>query len=253
MQPKSAPTGTQITTNKATIVFDVNPPIDTPVWLNTIDASKPISHIAALPATQTVASFTVQWSGTDAGGGIADYTIYVSDNGGPFVLWQLNTTATSAITTGRRGTRMASIASRVIWLGTQNLLKLRQKRRPPLVNKPSVLPTSLRSSPSRETGFRLNNATKHFLQTVTITRSSTAPALSGAFALALDGLSSNATLFSPAGITACSLPAGSPFIVLNAGSTWVAGQSVTANLEFVNPTNTGITYSPHILAGGPNR
>ena len=34
--PKAASTGTQIT-NKATIVFDVNPPMDTPVWLNTID------------------------------------------------------------------------------------------------------------------------------------------------------------------------------------------------------------------------
>ena len=101
-------------------------------------------------------------------------------------------------------------------------------------------------------GLRLNNATNRFMQTITITNSTT-QALSGPFALALDGLSSTAALYQPAGVTACALPAGSPFVLLNPGAIWNPGQSVMVNLEFLNPTNAGITYMPRVLAGGPNR
>jgi len=80
--------------NSASIVFDNNAAISTPVWSNTIDNSKPTSHVLALPATQNSASFSVQWSGTDTGSGIGDYTVYVSDNGGPFTPWLTQTAAT---------------------------------------------------------------------------------------------------------------------------------------------------------------
>jgi hypothetical protein len=50
-----------------------------------------------LPATQNSASFNVQWSGTDSGSGISNYTIYISDNGGPFTPWLTQTTATQAM------------------------------------------------------------------------------------------------------------------------------------------------------------
>ena len=45
------------------------------------------------------------WSGQDdpGGSGIAFYNIYVSDDGGPFTLWQSDTTATSATYTGVAG------------------------------------------------------------------------------------------------------------------------------------------------------
>src|SRR5215472_9686894 len=46
---------------------------------------------------------TVQWIGTDVGSGIQDFTIYVSDNGGPFTPFQTNATATSATFTGQIG------------------------------------------------------------------------------------------------------------------------------------------------------
>jgi hypothetical protein len=59
-----------------------------------IDATKPVSHVAALPATAASPNFSVQWSGTDATSGIHDYTIYVSDNGSPFTPWLSQTTAT---------------------------------------------------------------------------------------------------------------------------------------------------------------
>jgi hypothetical protein len=37
-------TGTDIQ-NKARIVFDANPPIDTPSWMNTLDATEPASQV----------------------------------------------------------------------------------------------------------------------------------------------------------------------------------------------------------------
>jgi hypothetical protein len=41
--------------------------------------------------------------GTDLGSGIQDFTIYVSDNGGPFTSWLVNTTDTFATFTGQPG------------------------------------------------------------------------------------------------------------------------------------------------------
>ena len=94
------PLGTEIT-NQARIVFDTNPPIDTPVWLNTIDNAKPASAVTALAPTQSSRRFPVSWSGSDLGAGVATYTIYVSENGGPYTIWLANTEATSALYDGR--------------------------------------------------------------------------------------------------------------------------------------------------------
>jgi len=50
--------------------------------------ARPVSSVSSLPATETATNFPVHWSGSDGGGpGIIDYTIYVSDNGGPFTSW----------------------------------------------------------------------------------------------------------------------------------------------------------------------
>jgi hypothetical protein len=95
-------TGTEIR-NRARIVFDVNAPIDTPEWLNTIDDSLPASQVLALAATQASAGFSVRWSGSDHGSGVLDYTIFVSENGGSFVTWLTNTDATSASFAGQSG------------------------------------------------------------------------------------------------------------------------------------------------------
>jgi RHS repeat-associated protein len=108
IQPKTSdPTGTVVNA-KATVTFDTGlaeqSSLDTPAVSNTIDAAPPTSSINSLPATSPVA-FTVSWSGQDdpGGSGIATYDIFVSDNGGPFTLWQSATTATSAIFTGVNG------------------------------------------------------------------------------------------------------------------------------------------------------
>ena len=83
---------------KATIVFDTEEPIDTPPIFNTIDAGKPTSSVAALPTTATGEEFLVSWSGNDGtnGSALANFTIYVSDNGAPFTPWLENTKLTEA-------------------------------------------------------------------------------------------------------------------------------------------------------------
>lgn len=94
-------TGSEIR-NRARIVFDANPPIDTPEWLNTIDISTPTSRVQLLPASGP-AIFPVNWSGMDTGSGIGSFTIYVSDNGGPFMPFIINTTAPNGTFTGVGG------------------------------------------------------------------------------------------------------------------------------------------------------
>jgi hypothetical protein len=95
-------TGTTVL-NQATIAFDTNPPMNTQTWINTIDNSAPISHVASLPTAESLTGFTVNWLGTDAGAGIQGFTIFASDNGAPFAPWLTNTTATSATFTGQLG------------------------------------------------------------------------------------------------------------------------------------------------------
>jgi RHS repeat-associated protein len=108
----SLATGAQIR-NVAQISFDNQPAIATnqkdphdpsqgtdpaKECLNTIDATPPASHVLPLPATTNRASFLVEWTGQDDpnGSGVAGYSVYVSDNSGPWTLWQNNTTNTSA-------------------------------------------------------------------------------------------------------------------------------------------------------------
>lgn len=104
MPRKDLPSGTVIS-NQAQIIFDVNPPVDTNVWTNTIDSAAATSRVADLPQVVNSGKFRVTWEGTDEenGSGLQDYTVYVSDNGGPFVPWLQRTTQTSAVYTGKFG------------------------------------------------------------------------------------------------------------------------------------------------------
>ena len=92
--------GTEIR-NRASIVFDFNESISTPEWLNTIDSSKPTSRVTQLDTSQSSVIFDVNWSATDTGSGVQSYTIFVSENGGPFTAWISNTTATSGFFPGQ--------------------------------------------------------------------------------------------------------------------------------------------------------
>ena len=64
---------------------------------------RPHKHSVVTPAHGPSSAFTVQWSGTDIGSGVQDFTIYVSDNGSPFTAWLTNTTSTQATYTGVAG------------------------------------------------------------------------------------------------------------------------------------------------------
>ncbi|HET6882120.1 MAG TPA: DUF4214 domain-containing protein, partial [Pirellulales bacterium] len=105
VQSKSGLTTGTTVNAAASVVFDTNPALSTKTFSNTIDAGAPTSSVNALPAKETSTSFTVAWSGSDdnGGSGIASYSVFVSDNGGPFTAFQTNTTATSATFTGVNG------------------------------------------------------------------------------------------------------------------------------------------------------
>ncbi|MGD1277561.1 MAG: CARDB domain-containing protein [Tepidisphaeraceae bacterium] len=102
---QSDPTGTVVNA-QATVVFSTNPPMDTPQISNTIDAGTGLtSSVAALPAIEFSPTFNVSWSGSEAANGsaVASYSIYVSDNGGPFTAWLSHTTLTSSQYVGALG------------------------------------------------------------------------------------------------------------------------------------------------------
>jgi hypothetical protein len=93
--------------NQANIFFDENEPILTPAWCNTLDNTKPSSQVLPLATPQASTDFLVQWSGADAGAGIQMYSLFVSENDGPFVPFVSFTPDTSATFTGQPGRRYA--------------------------------------------------------------------------------------------------------------------------------------------------
>ncbi|HWA27910.1 MAG TPA: hypothetical protein VG734_19820 [Lacunisphaera sp.] len=103
-------------------------------------------------------------------------------------------------------------------------------------------------------GFLRNRATGRYAQTVTV-RNTGATAINGPLSLVLDGLPANAGLYAASGTTAVVAPLGSPYRDLNAGAEGVLspGESVSLVLEFTNPSNGAISYSPRVLAGPGNR
>jgi hypothetical protein len=101
---RDLPTGTVIT-NQATIVFDINAPIDTNPTTNTVDALPPTSTVVPLPAAVLETNFTVSWFGADdpGGSGVRSYDVYVSDNGGPWQVWRGNVVGNSDTFGGQPG------------------------------------------------------------------------------------------------------------------------------------------------------
>ncbi len=104
--PDSTATTGDIVNAVATVVFDTQAPLNTPTILNTLDTGTGLtSSVTALPKYETSASFNVSWSGSDSliGSAISDFTIYVSDNDGPYTPWLQDTTLTTATFTGQDG------------------------------------------------------------------------------------------------------------------------------------------------------
>ena len=99
VQPKANPTNNTRVDAQASITFNSQTPIQTISVFNTLDSDIPISTVTALPANSN-ADFTVSWTGADSGSGIASYDIFASTDGGQYVLWKDDITATSATYNG---------------------------------------------------------------------------------------------------------------------------------------------------------
>jgi len=103
-------------------------------------------------------------------------------------------------------------------------------------------------------GYRRNATTGRYVQTVTL-RNITGTNVSGPVSLVLDGLSLNASLFAPVGRTVCAPPLGSVYTNVNIGVDNILSpnESTAVILEFTNPSNQGILYTPRILSGTGTR
>lgn len=74
--------------NIASIYFDNNAPVHTPLWINTVDKGLPSSQVQPLSASSADTLIDIQITGSDAESGVASYDIYVSTNDGPYALWR---------------------------------------------------------------------------------------------------------------------------------------------------------------------
>ena len=105
VEPKGTDTTGTVINAQATVYFNAGlsdqSSLATAPIFNTIDAGTPTSSVASLPAF-SLANFTVNWTGQDDANGscIASYDVYVSDDGGPFMPFQIGHDATSATFTG---------------------------------------------------------------------------------------------------------------------------------------------------------
>ncbi|MCG8599810.1 MAG: hypothetical protein MI807_06690, partial [Verrucomicrobiales bacterium] len=80
--------------------------------LVTIDDRLPESTITQLREYASSTNINVNWSGDDVGSGLQNFDVYVSEDGGPWSLWQSATSANSAVFSGSVGTTytFASVA-----------------------------------------------------------------------------------------------------------------------------------------------
>src|SRR5215469_6076837 len=209
-QKQGFSTGTQIQ-NQASVVFDLNAPIATPVWSNTIDRTPPVTRVLPLPATESTAGFLVQWTGTDVGSGIDVFSIYVSDNGGAFTPWLTNTTATQGTYSGVGGHTYGFYSIARDLVGNVESAKSAAEATTTVSGQPSCAFDATNQFKITRSGFRFDNGTQRFLQTVTLQQLTLTP-IQLPLALVLDNLSSNAMLFNNTGDTACAAPLGSPYI-----------------------------------------
>ena len=76
------PDGTVIS-NKATIIFDKNTPIETNVYSNVLDLTAPVTDMLSAECSSDTA-ITVECCSSDAGSGAGLYRLFVSRNGGEY-------------------------------------------------------------------------------------------------------------------------------------------------------------------------
>lgn len=90
-----------VVTNSASVVFDTNAPILTPVWSNTIDKEAPTVSLSAEQDPSGSDKAKVTWGGTDDASGVVRWDIRVTSGGGEAVLWHTAETAGSETYTAK--------------------------------------------------------------------------------------------------------------------------------------------------------
>jgi hypothetical protein len=105
--------------NKANIFFDLNTPIETPAWVNTLDKERPESGVHPITTMLNDTAFVVQWNGSDMHAGLSTYNIYVSENDEAFVPWLVSTRADSAVFYGTMGNSYAFYSVAHDWAGNE--------------------------------------------------------------------------------------------------------------------------------------
>ncbi|MEM7787481.1 MAG: hypothetical protein AAF594_07130, partial [Bacteroidota bacterium] len=88
--------------NQAEIVFDVNAPIVTPVWTNTVDLTAPTSRAVSAERFDADTSWVVRFDPEDAGAGVSSVALYAQADGGPFAFAGI-TSADSLVFRGAPG------------------------------------------------------------------------------------------------------------------------------------------------------
>jgi hypothetical protein len=92
--------------------------------------------------------------------------------------------------------------------------------------------------------FVRDRRTGYYTQQVRLTNNN-AGALAGPFYLAVDSLSAGVTVVGSAGLTASYAPA-SPYVIVP-GTSLAPGATVTLTLQFANPSNVAISYTPRAI------
>lgn len=80
--------------NKASIIFDANPAIETNEYINTIDKSIPESSVSSVELLEDE-SLLISWGGYDEGSGIMEYSVFMQFNDEEILPLKLKTTETS--------------------------------------------------------------------------------------------------------------------------------------------------------------
>jgi hypothetical protein len=243
----SAQQGTTRTSihNQATVVFDTNPPISTATWVNALDNTPPVSHVLALPAVEATSSFTVSWSGTDIGSGVKSFTVFVSDNGGPFSAWQINNTGTSATYIGQNGHTYGFYSIATDNVG--NIEGMKQSPEASITIVPPIATTAIVSSSANPGDL---NSTITF--TATVTPATNAGNLTGTVAFNDASTFLGTASLNSAGqalFSTNSLSAGTHSItaIYSGNLEYVGSQSAALN-ETINAPGYSITLSPYTVS-----